>query len=285
MRLDGTRACHDSGASRVLAHADRGRDVSAVEVHVQVEGPEDAPVVVFSPSLGSTLAMWDAQAAALRGHRRVVRYDPRGHGRSPAPRGPYELADLADDVVALLDRLDLPAVDFCGLSLGGMTGMQLAVHHPERIRRLVLCCTAAKLPPEPWAERAAAVRAAGTASIAGTVVQRWLTPQYAAAHPALVRDLEAMVESASDEGYAECCDAIRRMDLLDSLERVRAPTLVVAGRDDPATPPEHAARIAARIAGARLEVLAPAAHLANLEQAEALTALLLGHLDADGERG
>ncbi|MDP9398200.1 MAG: 3-oxoadipate enol-lactonase [Actinomycetota bacterium] len=258
--------------------------MSAVEVHVQVEGPEDAPVVVFSPSLGSTLAMWDAQAAALREHRRVVRYDPRGHGRSPAPPGPYELADLADDVVALLDRLGVPAVDFCGLSLGGMTGMQLAVHHPERIRRLVLCCTAAKLPPEPWADRAAAVRAAGTASIAGTVVQRWLTPRYAAAHPALVRHLEAMVESASDEGYAECCDAIRRMDLLDSLERVSAPTLVVAGRDDPATPPEHAERIAARIPGARLEVLAPAAHLANLEQAEALTALLLDHLDADGKR-
>lgn len=256
--------------------------MAAVEVHAQVEGAEDAPVLVLSPSLGSTLDMWEPQALALRDHFRVVRYDPRGHGRSPASPGPYQIEDLAGDVLGLLDRLGVPAVHFCGLSLGGMTGMWLAAHSPERIRRLVLCCTAAKLPPEPWAERAAAVRGAGTASIASTVVTRWLTPSYAAAHPDLVRRLRAMVEAASDEGYAACCEAIQRMDLLDVLPRVRAPTLVLAGREDPATPPEHAQRIAARIPGARLEVLSPAAHLANLEQADAVTKLLLEHLDADG---
>ena len=253
--------------------------MSAVDVHAVVEGPPDAPVVVLSPSLGSTNAMWDAQAGALSRSYRVVRYDPRGHGRSPVPPGPYDLPDLAEDVVALLDRLDVGSAHYVGLSLGGMTGMALAAAHPERVRSLVLCCTSALLGPATmWAERAAAVRSGGTASIADAVVSRWLTPGYAAQHPDLVDRLGAMVAGIPDDGYAACCGAIERMDLRADLPRISAPTLVVAGAQDPATPPDHAARIAEGIAGARVEVLDPAAHVANLEQPDAVTALIHEHV-------
>src|SRR4051794_5735307 len=257
--------------------------MSAVDVHAVVEGPPDAPVVVLSPSLGSTNAMWDPQARELSRSYRVVRYDPRGHGRSPVPPGPYDLPDLAEDVVALLERLDVGSAHYVGLSLGGMTGMALAAAHPERVRSLVLCSTSALLGPATmWAERAAAVRAEGTASIAETVVSRWLTPGYAAEHPDLVARLRAMVADVPDEGYAACCGAIERMDLRADLPRITAPTLVVAGAQDPATPPEHAARIAEGIAGARVELLDPAAHLANLEQPDAVTALTQQPVAAPG---
>lgn len=235
---------------------------------------------MLSPSLGSTTAMWEPQAAVLRHRFRVIRHEPRGHGNSPAPPGPYEIADLAEDVVRLLDRYGVESAHFCGLSLGGMTGMALAAAHPGRVRRLVLCCTAAQMPAGPWAERAAAVRAEGTGSIAATVVSRWLTPGFAADHRDLVTGLQAMVASIDDEAYAACCEAIQRMDLREALPRICAPTLVIAGDEDPATPAEYSPQIAEGISDARLEVLSSAAHLANLEQPEALTRLVLDHLDA-----
>ncbi|MFF0371247.1 3-oxoadipate enol-lactonase [Micromonospora sp. NPDC005087] len=252
---------------------------SAVDVHAVVEGPEDAPVLVLSPSLGSTHAMWEPQAAALRDRFRVVRYDHRGHGASPAPPGPYELADLGADVLRLLDRLEVPAAHFCGLSLGGMTGMWLAAHAPERVRRLVLCCTSARLgPPQFWDERADLVRREGTAAVADGVVTRWFTPGWVQAHPEAVRDMRAMVAATPAEGYASCCSAIRDMDLTDVLPRVHAKTLVIAGHEDPSTSPEHGQAIAEGIRDARLELLSPAAHLANVEQPETITRLLLEHL-------
>ncbi|SCG52803.1 3-oxoadipate enol-lactonase [Micromonospora echinaurantiaca] len=254
-------------------------DRSTVDVHAVVEGPEDAPVVVMSPSLGSTHAMWEPQAIALRARFRVVRYDHRGHGRSPVPPGPYELADLGADVLRLLDRLGISSAHFCGLSLGGMTGMWLAAHAPERVRRLVLCCTSARLgPPRFWAERADLVRREGVEAVADGVVTRWFTPGWAQAHPETARDMRAMVAATPAEGYASCCNAIQSMDLTDLLPRIRAKTLVIAGHEDPSTPPEHGRAIAASIPNARLEVLSPAAHLANVEQRQAVTALLLEHL-------
>ncbi|TYB39700.1 3-oxoadipate enol-lactonase [Micromonospora sp. AP08] len=255
-----------------------------VDVHAVVEGPEGAPVVVLSPSLGSTHAMWEPQAVSLRDRFRVVRYDHRGHGESPVPPGPYELADLGADVLRLLDRLEVQAAHFCGLSLGGMTGMWLAAHAPERVRRLVLCCTSARLgPPEFWAERADLVRREGTAAVADGVVTRWFTPGWVRSHPEVVRDMQAMVAATPAEGYASCCSAIRRMDLTDALPRIRAKTLVIAGYEDPSTPPEHSHAIAEGIRDARLEVLSPAAHLANVEQPEALTRLLVEHLLGEEE--
>jgi 3-oxoadipate enol-lactonase len=245
-----------------------------------VHGEPGAPPVVLSSSLGTTRAMWDPQVEPLAEHLRVIRHDHRGHGASPVPPGPYEIADLAGDVLALLDELGIRRTSFCGLSLGGMVGMWLAVHAPERVDRLVLMCTAARLgPPSLWAERAAAVRQAGsTEPIADGVVERWLTPGYAERHPDVRAQLRAMLAAQPAEGYAACCGAIERMDQTGDLGAIRAPTLVIAGAEDPATPPEHLERIAAGIPGARLEVLSPAAHVASAEQADAVNRLVLDHL-------
>lgn len=255
--------------------------MTAVPVAWEADGPADAPVVVLSNSLGSTRTMWERQVPALARRFRVLRYDHRGHGDSPAPGGPYTLADLGGDLLALLDRLDVPRAHLCGLSLGGMAAMWVAARAPERVERLVLCCTAARLgPAEAWEERAATVRRHGTAAVAEGVVERWFTPGYAAANPGVVRTARATVAATPAEGYASCCDAIRTMDLSGDLTRIAAPTLVLAGAQDPATPPECARDIAAAIPGARCAVLEPAAHLANVERAREVTALLLAHLES-----
>jgi 3-oxoadipate enol-lactonase len=250
-----------------------------VAVSYSLHGPADAPVVVLSSSLGATRAMWDPQVPGLAERHRVVTYDTRGHGGSPAPDGPYSLDDLTDDLVALLDRLGVERASVVGLSLGGMTGMRLAAREPGRVDRLALMCTSAKVDPEGFLDRAAQARAGGTAPLAPTVVGRWLTPAHAAAHPELVAELEAMVAAADDEGYAACCEAIAALDLRADLPRIAAPTLVVSGADDPATPPEHQRLIAEGIPGAQLLTVSPGAHLANLEQPERVTAAVLAHLE------
>ncbi|MEU4519758.1 3-oxoadipate enol-lactonase [Amycolatopsis sp. NPDC024027] len=256
--------------------------MSAVKLHRVVAGPGGAPVVVFGGSLGSDVRMWEPQVAPLveRGFR-VVRYDARGHGGSPVPPGPYELEDLGADVLALLDELGVERAHHVGLSLGGMTGMWLGVHAPDRVASLVLCCTSAKLgPPSMWVERARTVRAEGTAAVAEAGVRRWLTPGYVERHPDRAEFLRAMIAAVPAEGYAACCGAIERMDQLGTLPKISAPTLVIAGADDPATSPdEHARPIAEGIPGARLEVVANAAHLGNYEQPAAFTRLILDHLE------
>jgi 3-oxoadipate enol-lactonase len=205
----------------------------------------------------------------------VIRYDLRGHGRSPVPDGPYALDDLGADALALLDRLEIERAHIAGISLGGMVSMWLAIHAPDRVDRLVPCCTSARLgPPEGWVERAALVRRKGTQVLAPSVVERWLTPAYRTAHPEEVSRLRAMIAATPAEGYAGCCTAIEHMDLRAELGRVRAPTLVVAGEEDPATPPEHGELIASLIPGARLAVIEGAAHLANIERPDAFTAVV-----------
>ena len=251
-----------------------------VEVHHEVTGPADGPVVVLAGSLGSDLRMWDPQLEPLvAAGFRVVRYDQRGHGHSPAPDGPYALAELGADLLALLDRLELARVSLVGLSLGGMTGMWLAAHHPERLDRMVLCCTSAELgPASMWTERAAAVRESGVEGLADAGVGRWLTSRGRATNPALVAWLREMFTSQSAEGYASCCTAIQTMSIVDDLASVAVPTLVIAGAEDEATPPDHARRIAAAIPHARLEIVEGAAHLGNVERPAEFTALILGHL-------
>ena len=258
----------------------------SVPLHAVADGPADAPVLVLAGSLGSTVAMWRTQLPALTDRYRVLRVDLRGHGGSPAPDGPvpgqpprYVMAELADDVLALLDRLGLDRVDWCGLSLGAMVGMHLASEAPARIGRLALCCTSAHFPdPGSWRDRIAAVAAGGTASVAPAVVARWFTPAWAAAHPEVVAEAEAMVAGTSDAGYSGCCHALTVWDHRDRLPAITAPTLVVAGADDLATPVDpHAHTIAAGIRGARLEVV-PGAHLATIESADTVNALLLEHL-------
>ncbi|WP_346618750.1 3-oxoadipate enol-lactonase [Blastococcus montanus] len=257
--------------------------MSAVTVSYTVDGPPDAPVVVLSNSLGATRAMWAAQVPALAERFRVVTYDTRGHGRSPAPAGPYSLDDLADDLLALLDELEVGRAHVAGLSLGGMTGMRLAARDPGRVHGLALLCTSALLGPrENWLDRARTARGEGTGVLAPTVVSRWVTAEYAAANPDVVARLREMVAGTDGEGYASCCEAIADMDLRADLPTIAAPTLVISGAEDPATPPEHQRAIADAIPGARLLTVSPGAHLANIEQPSEITAALLAHFDAAG---
>jgi 3-oxoadipate enol-lactonase len=256
--------------------------VSAVDVAYTVDGPAGAPVVVLSNSLGATRGMWDPQVPPLAERYRVISYDTRGHGESPAPAGPYVLDDLVDDLVALLDEVGARRAHVVGLSLGGMTALRLAAREPHRVDRLAVMCTSAKPEPQGFLDRAVAVRSGGTAPIAPTVVGRWLTPAYAAEHPDLVARLEAMIVAADDDGYAACCEVVAGIDLGEDLARITAPTLVVSGADDAALPPEHQRLIADGIAGAELLTVTPAAHLANLERTLEVTGALLAHLDAGG---
>jgi 3-oxoadipate enol-lactonase len=248
--------------------------------HHIATGPHSAPVLVLSNSLGATLEMWDPQFSALSERFRLVRYDTRGHGLSPTPPGPYSIDDVGTDVIELLDRLDVERAHVAGLSLGGMTAMWLAINAPHRVDRLVLLCTSAKLgPPEMWAERAATVRAQGTQAILDATLERWLTEDYRARHD-LTWLREMYVRDVDDEGYANCCAAIEHMDQTAGLPSITAPTLIIAGAQDPATPPDpHAQTVARAISGARLEVLDPGAHLVNVEQPAAVTNLILEHLE------
>jgi 3-oxoadipate enol-lactonase len=258
--------------------------VTAVEVSYTEEGPRDAPVVVLSNSLGATRGMWDPQVPPLAERFRVVTYDTRGHGSSPAPDGPYTLDDLVDDVVALLDRLGVRRAHVAGLSLGGMIALRLAAREPARVDRIAVLCSSAKTEPQGFLDRAATARSDGTATFAPAVVARWLTPPYAAEHPDLVTRLEAMVAGADDAGYAACCEVVAAIDLREDLGRITAPTLVVSGAEDPALPPAHQEAIAAGIPGAELLSVSPGAHLANLEQPLQVTGALLGHFDTGGVR-
>jgi 3-carboxy-cis,cis-muconate cycloisomerase/3-oxoadipate enol-lactonase len=255
----------------------RGSDRRA-RLAYELSGPQQSSVLVLSNSMGTTPAMWDQQLAALTGRLRVLRYDHRGHGASEAPPGPYRVEELGRDLLGLLDDLGLERVSFCGLSLGGMVGMWLAAHAPDRIDRLALCCTAATVNGEVYLERAAKVRAGGTGSVVAEVVDRWFTPAFRRAAPQQVERAVAMLLATSQEGYAGCCEALAAMDLRAGLPAITAPTLVIAGADDLATPPARAEAIVAAIPKARLEVVAGAAHLANIEQPEQVTRLLLDHL-------
>jgi 3-oxoadipate enol-lactonase len=258
--------------------------VSAVAVSYTEAGPADAPVVVLSNSLGATRAMWDPQVPALAERYRVITYDTRGHGESPVPAGPYSLDDLVDDLVALLDEAGAERAHVAGLSLGGMTGMRLAAREPARLHRLALLCTSAFIGPGAgYGDRARLVRAEGTGKVAPAVIERWFTPEFREQEPALVARMEAMIAATPDEGYAACCEAIDRMDLRPDLPGITAPTLVISGWQDPATPPEHQRAIADSIPGAELLTVSPGAHLANIEQALQVTGALLGHFDAAGD--
>jgi 3-oxoadipate enol-lactonase len=200
-------------------------------------------------------------------------------------RGPYTMADLGGDALALLDRLNIERAAFCGLSLGGMVGIWLGAHAPDRLSSLVLCCTTAHFAdPGPWRERAASVRWAGTASVAPTVVARWFTPGWAAQHPEVVDRMTQMIADTSDEGYAACCSAVAAWDGRSLLEKISVPTLVLAGAQDPGTPlTPHAEALATGIAGAKLVVL-DAAHLAVVEQAQRVNELLARHVTSPTEQ-
>lgn len=255
--------------------------MNTVELHHVIDGPDDAPALLLGPSLGTSTEVWERNVPGLAAGLRVIRYDHRGQGRSPAPPGPYEIADLGRDVVALLDRLGIERASVGGVSLGGMIAMWLGAHAPERVDRLLPMCTSPYVPDAPWAERSAAVRqAASTEPIADSVVANWLTPGYAREHPEAREWLRAQLVASPPEGYAACCGAIERMDLRDDLRRIEAPTLVVSAANDPSTPPAHQQLIADLIPGARLAAIPRAAHLANVEHPDFVNELVLNHLGA-----
>ncbi|MFV5998165.1 3-oxoadipate enol-lactonase [Streptomyces sp. NPDC056231] len=259
-------------------------------LHHRIDGPADAPVLILGPSLGTSLAVWDAQTPALARRHRVIRWDLPGHGGSPAGAlrdtgpGSTVVADLAAVVLDLADQLGVTRFAYAGLSLGGAVGAHLAVHHPQRITGLALVCSSARFgEPAAWRERAALVRAEGTEALAAGAPGRWFTAGFTRTQVAerLVDDLRA----TAPEGYAACCDALAAYDLRPDLHRITVPTLVVAGRDDPATPPGHARELADGIPGATLLELPEASHLAPAERPQAVLGALLGHFEAPADDG
>jgi len=255
------------------------------QLNHRLDGPPDAPVLVLSGSLGTVLSMWDPHAATLGERFRVLRYDLRGHGGSAVPPGPYAMSELGEDLLALMDEVGIERAALCGLSIGGMISMWVAAHHPDRVQRLVACCTSAKLgPPEVWHERVAAVRAGGIESIADAVLERWFTPAFAEAHPELIARMRAQLVATPPEGYIGCCEAIAAMDLTGDLPQITAPTLVLAAEQDLATPPEHGRQIAELIPGARFQTVSPGAHIATVERPDVTTAMILRFLSDEEAR-
>lgn len=244
----------------------------------EVEGPPAAPACLLLHSLGTTSALWDPQWEPIGRRFRVIRYDVRGHGRSQPPAGPFTLERLGQDALAVLDAAGVQRAHVCGVSLGGLTALWLGVQAPSRVQGLVAANTAARLGSrEAWAGRMEAVRGGAMEAVADGVVARWFTGRFRDSAPDTVARYRSMLLACPVEGYAGCCAVLRDADLRADLDRVAAPTLVVTGRHDAATPPPLGALIRKRVAGARLVEL-DAAHLSNVEQAEAFTAGVLDFL-------
>jgi 3-oxoadipate enol-lactonase len=250
-------------------------------LHHEVDGPQDAPVLVLGPSLGTDLGLFDAQVAAFADRWRIVRYDLRGHGGSVAPAGPYAMSDLGGDVVALLDHLGVERFHYAGVSLGGAIGQWLALELADRVLSLAVCASAARFPdPDSWKARAAVVRAEGTEPMVASRTGTWFTPEFAAARPAEAERLLTMLRETDREGYAGCCEALVTFDVRAELGTITAPTLVVAGAQDPATPVPTVREIADGIDGARFVEVPGAAHLVNVEGAQVVNQALADHLSA-----
>ncbi len=254
--------------------------IGELNVHYALTGAAEAPAVVLSNSLGTNFTMWDPQVPALEKEFRVLRYDTRGHGQTSVTPGPYTIEQLAGDVLRLLDALSLDRVHFCGLSMGGMIGMWLGAHAGARLRRLVLCNTAAKIGTlETWNTRIENVRKGGMKALAPAVIERWFTPEFRRRSPETVMPVQRMVENSPPEGYLACCEAIRVMDQREAIAAIRVPVLVIAGSKDASIPPADGRFLAERVAGARYAEL-EAAHLSNIEASAKFTEELIGFLKA-----
>lgn len=237
-------------------------------IHYELTGPENAPVLVFSNSLGTNFSMWDSQLPLFGKQFRVVRSDTRGHGQSSVTLGPYSIEQLSCDVLALLDFLRFERVYFCGLSMGGMIGMWLSVNAPHRLHRVVLSNTAAKIgTPEFWGSRIEKVRKVGMKAISAAVMERWFTPAFRANSTNAVIATQRMLESASPEGYAANCAAIRDFDARPSISSIQVPVLIVTGTHDPGTTVADGQYLAKQIKGAQFVEL-NASHLSNIEAGE-----------------
>jgi 3-oxoadipate enol-lactonase len=253
--------------------------VNGIHINYRIDGPEEAPWVTMSNSLATTHRMWDAQMDAFTKQYRVLRYDKRGHGETEVAPGPYSFELLADDVLSLLDALQITRTHFVGLSMGGMT---MAVRKPSVLRTLVLCDTTSKDPlgdPALWQQRIDAVRGAGSMeALVESTLARFLTADTVKTRPEVADAVRTMVRNTPIDGYIACCQAIAKLNLTDRLPGINIPTMVIVGADDPATTVEMAKTIHQRIAGSELVILKNAAHLSNLEQADAFNEAVLGFL-------
>lgn len=248
------------------------------ELFYTTDGDSQNPALLLSNSLGTDHTMWDAQVQALAQHFFVVRYDTRGHGRSDAPPGPYQLVQLGSDVLELMDKLGLAQVDFCGLSMGGVVGQWLGIYAGQRLRKLVLCNTAPKIgTAEGWNTRAAAVRVNGLDALADSAYERWFTGGFVQQHPQLVQSMTEVLRKGSPEGYAACCEALAAADLRHDIARITNPVLVIAGAQDPVTTEADARAMQASLPDACVAVL-PASHISNVEVPQQFTQVLLDFL-------
>ena len=251
---------------------------NGARLNYRFDGPADGPVLVLSNSLGTNLSMWDPQIPALAAQFRLLRYDTRGHGQSSVTAGPYTITQLGRDVVGLLDGLGIERAHFCGLSMGGVIGMWLGVYALERINRLVLCNTAAKIgTADMWNTRIETVRTKGLGAVAETQAQRWFTPAFIAKAPDVIAATRQMIASTSPEGYAANCGAIRDMDQRETISRIRARTLVIGGLHDPVISAADLRYLMDTIPGAKLVEL-DASHLSNVEAPVEFTKALLNFL-------
>ena len=243
-------------------------DLGSHRLHYEVEGPEGAPWVLLLNSLGADISLWDRQRTALARVYRVLRYDQRGHGGSSSLAGDYELADLGREAIALLDALSVERAHVCGISLGGVLAMWVAVHAPKRVDKLVLANTNARIgTKESWDERIARVRAEGSMqALVASTLERWFTAEFRAREPALMQHMGAVLSRVQLAGYVGCCAALREADLRGEIARIVAPTLVIGSTEDPLTTPSHGQALARAIPGAEYVELA-AAHLSNVEAA------------------
>jgi 3-oxoadipate enol-lactonase len=253
-------------------------DTNGFRTHYVLDGRGEAPALLLSNSLGTDLWMWQAQVRWWSEKRLVLRYDTRGHGQSDAPRAPYSIESLARDARSLLDVLSLDCVDFCGLSMGGIIGMWIAAHHPERLRKLVLANTAAVIgTPDIWNSRIATVLNNGMESVAAHARSRWFTPAFIQRDESAVVATEKMIGATDAHGYAHCCEAIRDADLSNSLKNIAVPTLVISGDHDPVIPAADSEKFAAAIRGSR-HIRLNASHLSNIEQPQRFTQAVLEFL-------
>jgi 3-oxoadipate enol-lactonase len=256
-------------------------NANGIDVNYELTGREGAPVLMLSHSLASSMVMWNPQLDALEPHFKVLRYDMRGHGRSAAPDGAYTLEMLAEDVVALLDALDIDAVHFVGLSIGGMIGQGFALSHADRLESLVLCDTSAVMPAEAQPilqQRIALARQNGMADQVDGILERWFTPTYLRANPPEVEMIRQQIKATPLAGFIGCSEALRGLNYLERLSEITLPTLIMVGEEDPGTPVAASQAIHERIAGSQLVVLPSARHLCNIEQAEAFNGALMKFL-------
>ncbi len=238
---------------------------------VALDGPDDAPVLIFSNSLGTTLEMWEAQASLARDYR-VVRYDTRGHGASVWPQGPCSFDVLGSDVLAIMDALGIASARFCGISMGGHTGLWLAIHAPERFVAIAVCNSAARIgTAQGWMDRAGTVRAGGKqamATLASTAPGRWFTDGFVREHPATVASLTDTLSALDAQGYAACCEALAHSDLRPGLSGITVPMLLLTGAMDPVTTVADSEYMHKAMANSKMAVL-QASHLSNVEAPDA----------------